>query len=74
MPYNSTGDLPPEVKNKLPPHAQEIFVSAFNNAWEQYKDLDEKEREATAHKVAWGAVKQKYRKNVFGTGKAWVRK
>ena len=66
MPYNSTNDLPENVTNVLPKHAQEIFLEAFNSAYEQYKDPDERRgdesRENTARKVAWNAVKQKYEK------------
>jgi len=60
MPYEATGDLPESVRDNLPEHAQEIFLKAFNNAWEEYAEQDD--REATAHKVAWAAVKQRYEK------------
>lgn len=56
MPYNSVQDLPEQVRGSLPEHAQEIYVAAFNNSLEEYKD------EKTAHKVAWSAVKDKYEK------------
>ncbi len=76
MPYKSTFDLPESVKNVLPKHAQEIYMAAFNNAWEQYDQPEElrenRSREETAHRVAWSAVKQKYEKNE-STGK-WIRK
>jgi cation transport regulator len=65
MPYDSLKDLPDEVKDNLPHHAQEIFKEAFNSASEQYKD------EETAFKVAWSAVKNDYEKNDKGD---WVRK
>ncbi|HSH30011.1 MAG TPA: ChaB family protein [Thiohalobacter sp.] len=68
MPYDSISDLPDSVREHLPGHAQEIFLEAFNNAWGQYSDRDD--REETAFRVAWSAVKQKYRKS---DGK-WVRK
>lgn len=68
MPYDSISELPDNVRDHLPEHAQEIFLEAFNNAWDQYTDRDD--REETAFKVAWSAVKQKYRK---ADGK-WVRK
>lgn len=60
MPYSSNKELPPGVKNNLPEQAQEIYRKAFNNAWEQYKDKDN--REQVAHKVAWSAVEKKYHK------------
>lgn len=68
MPYNRISDLPDNVRKPLPRHAQEIFLEAFNHAWEEYADRND--REATAHKVAWSAVKQQYRKD----GGRWVKK
>jgi len=68
MPYQSTADLPGPVQDHLPPAAQEIYKEAFNSAWEQYADREE--REAIAHKVAWSAVKKRYRKQ----GERWVRR
>ncbi len=62
MPYKNLEDLPDRVKNNLPKHAQEIYLKAFDNAWEQYKEPKEsrgkESREETAHKVAWATVKQ----------------
>jgi cation transport regulator len=76
MPYQSTSNLPESVKNVLPPHAQEIYMEAFNHAWDQYDEPDERRgnssREETAHRVAWAAVKNKYEKNEE-TGK-WQEK
>ena len=47
-------------------YAQEIYLAAFNNAWEQYRDPEDRRgkapREEVAHKVAWAAVKQQYEK------------
>jgi cation transport regulator len=67
MPYTSTSDLPDNVRNVLPSHAQEIYMEAFNSAWEQYDRPEERRgdssREETAHRVAWAAVKNKYEKD-----------
>jgi cation transport regulator len=58
MPYKKINELPESVRGNLPKHAQEIYLSAFNNAWQEYgRD------EARAHRVAWGAVKKKYEKD-----------
>jgi len=46
MPYPTLADLPDAVK-ALPKHGQEIYQKAFNAAFEQYKDRDN--REALAH-------------------------
>lgn len=66
MPYKNIKDLPERIKGNLPKHAQEIYRKSFNNAWKQYKDPKERKgnasREEVSHKVAWAAVKQKYKK------------
>ena len=67
MPYDSIRDLPDSVRDNLPKHAQEIYKSAFNNAWEEY-DQDEQR----AHSVAWSAVKKSYKKDEE-SGR-WVKK
>lgn len=76
MPKGRKKDLPESVKNVLPKHAEEIFLEAYNNALEQYKDPQKRRNNAsleeTAHKVAWAAVKKKYEKNE-ATGK-WQKK
>jgi cation transport regulator len=61
MPYVSIDDLPPPVQTHLPLHAREIYA-AFNNAWTEYEDRGPARREEIAHRVAWAAVKRKYRK------------
>src|SRR5688572_13813603 len=70
MPYTSTSKLPTSVRNSLPKHAQAIYRKAFENAWDEYKAPEKRRgrasREEAAHKVAWSAVKTKYKKN--GTG------
>jgi len=38
MPYDNIDDLPRNIHNNLPKHAQEIFKEAFNNAWDEYKE------------------------------------
>ena len=75
MPYKNKGDLPAQVKENLPEHAQEIYLKAFNNAWDQYKEPKERRgkesREETSHKVAWSAVENKYKKSSSGK---WEKK
>jgi len=68
MPYASISDLPDSVRNHLPEKAQQIYQETFNSAWDEYSDHSD--REATAHKVAWSAVKKQYRKQ----GDRWVRR
>ncbi|REL33293.1 cation transport regulator ChaB [Rhodohalobacter sp. SW132] len=74
MPYDRLSDLPDSVKDNLPKHAREIYKEAYNSAWEEYKDPADRQgdasREETAHRVAWAAVKQKYKKE----NDRWVKK
>ena len=67
--------LSKNLKEKLPKHAQTIYVKAFNNAWDQYKEkksrLGKASRDAVANKVAWTAVKEQYKKGKNGK---WHRK
>ncbi len=66
MPYEFNEDLPPSVQNHLPPHAQDIYREAFNNAYRQHA-RDTRQEEA-AHRIAWAAVKRSYVKD----GEDWV--
>lgn len=70
MPYDSIRELPDSVRGNLPKHAQEIYMEAFNSAWDQYADPEDRRdgnsREETAHKIAWSAVKQDYEKGNDG--------
>lgn len=73
MPYSAIADLPEAVQHVLPQHAQDIYLEAFNSAYRQYDKPSERragaDREETAHKVAWSAVKKAgYRK---GAGGKW---
>jgi cation transport regulator len=74
MPYAKLSDLPDSVRDNLSKHAQEIYMAAYNSAWEQYDQPEERRgdasREETAHRVAWAAVKKKYEKQ----GDEWVKK
>ncbi|HEV2404811.1 MAG TPA: ChaB family protein [Ktedonobacterales bacterium] len=67
MPYRTVNDLPESVRDHLPTHGQEIYRAAYNSAWDEYKDPDERRgkesREEAAHKVAWAAVKHQYEKD-----------
>ncbi len=67
MPYKNNLDLPHNIIDNLPSHAQDIYREAFNHAYDEYKDEQDRRsndsREEVAHKVAWAAVKNKYAKN-----------
>ena len=61
MPYGSTVDLPESVRSHLPQHAQEIYLAAFNRAWQQHGP-----DEARAHRIVWAAVARHYHKGAQG--------
>lgn len=65
MPFANLKDLPDQVKDNLPKHAQEIFLAAFNSASKQY------EEESRWFATAWAAVENVYEKNDAGK---WVKK
>ena len=69
MPYSSINDLPDNVSDNLPKHAQEIYKSAFNSAHDEYGDASNTGERS--HKVAWSAVKQQYEKGNDGN---WHKK
>jgi cation transport regulator len=70
MPYAAIDDLPSPLRARLPRHAQEIFLSAFNHAWVEYANRDPVRREEIAFRVAWAAVKRKYEK----IGNRWIER
>ncbi|WP_363346574.1 ChaB family protein [Methylocystis echinoides] len=58
MPYQTNADLPENLQRLLPPHAQDIYRAAFNNAYFAHEG-DPRQEEA-AHRIAWAAVKRSY--------------
>jgi cation transport regulator len=64
MPYRTNTGLPESVKGHLPAAAQTIYRKAFNSASKEYSS------EASAHRVAWSAVKKAYHKDKDGK---WVK-
>jgi cation transport regulator len=69
MPYQRLDEMPPAVQG-LPLHAQEIFRAAFNATWGSHAYQSPQAQEETAFRVAWAAVKRRYRK----VGDIWVEK
>lgn len=61
MPYQDIRALPNRVANYLPKHTQEIFLAAFNHAFEEY-GRDEK----LAFRFAWSAVERNFEKGEDG--------
>ncbi len=35
MPYDTLSELPDSVKSSLPEHGQEIYQSAYSDAWDE---------------------------------------
>jgi cation transport regulator len=64
MPYGTNEELPSRLRERLPPHAQDIYREAFNHAVERYGERDE----GRAHRIAWAAVKRSYEK----VNEAWL--
>jgi cation transport regulator len=67
MAYSSKKKLPKAIQDSLPSGAQAIYKEVFNKAQEFYEDpskrRDRKEDvDEVASKVAWSAVKKKYKK------------
>lgn len=62
MPYRTSNELPSNVKDHIPKHAQDIYKEAFNSAYDEYAKARDRrgdaDREETAHRVAWAAVKK----------------
>src|SRR5574340_221408 len=52
MPYASTSDLPPAVRQKLPTKRQRQWMHVWNSEYQAHHD------EARAFAAAWAAVKQ----------------
>lgn len=63
MPY--TKNNPPERIKGLPLKAKNIWISAFNNAFSANNRNEE-----ISNKIAWSAVKKKYKK----VNNKWVEK
>lgn len=70
MLYGSIQELPENMRNVLPEHAQDIYKEAYNSALAQYKDSEDRDADAsrkeTAARVAWSAFKQQYEKGDDG--------
>jgi cation transport regulator len=60
--YETKNDLPESVKVYLPDKLQDIYLEAYQEAWEEYEEYQggEASREAVAHRDAMHAVKRDY--------------
>lgn len=63
MIYDTTDDLPGEVRDRLPPAAQELYLEAYNTAYAEYSDPDtdtDEDPAELAEDDAWDAVEREY--------------
>jgi cation transport regulator len=72
--YTETSQLPVTIRETLPAQAQQIYMDAYNEAWELqpaggHHGLSP---ESIAHQIAWDALNQEYVHDVK-RGK-WYRK
>jgi cation transport regulator len=65
MAFSKVEELPQDIKEQLPEHAQQIFFAAFNAA--QSDGLSED----GAREIAWNSVRHKYAQSKDGQ---WYRK
>jgi cation transport regulator len=74
-PYKTREELPDPIREHLPADAQDTYKEAFNSAWERFADPSKLkyggDREIASHRVAWFAVKKKYKKGPKGD---WIPK
>jgi cation transport regulator len=60
--YENKSDLPKTLREYLPEDLQELYLKAYQRAWEQYEDYQGGDvgREAVAHRDAMMAIEHKY--------------
>ena len=67
MSYEDLPDLPEDLRDELPRHAQEIYQAAYNRVYETSmasgEDHDAQSIAETAHKAALLAVEMEYQKD-----------
>lgn len=59
MPYATNDELPLGIRRHPPVHAQGIYRSAFDHAWDKYSIEGSARCEELAHRIAWAAVKRR---------------
>jgi|GEM_PF-6642117 len=56
MIYKDVNELPTHVTERLNPEGQQVYLEAFNNAWEEADALNREERHDYAHQIGWAAA------------------
>jgi cation transport regulator ChaB len=65
--HKNIGELPENVQNVLPKHAQEIYKEAYNSAseqYEQYKDPEDRRGTASLEETAHTVVRSVSRSTI----------
>jgi cation transport regulator len=59
-PYAAVDKLPQNIKDELPKEAQERYLVAFNEAFEEERTIEGKKDKETAHEKAWESIKREF--------------
>ena len=72
MRYETKKDLPRILRDVLPDHAQDLYLEAYQQAWDSYEDEEGGDlgRSGVAHQRGMSAVEIDYEK----VGSTWHRK
>jgi cation transport regulator len=69
MRYENKSELPPTIRDILPEHAQELYLQAYQKAWDEYEEgQGYLSRDTMAHQQGYTAVQHEYVQDE-GTGK-----
>jgi cation transport regulator len=62
MSYQSRDELPEIIRDILSPEAQDVYIDAYNAAWQTYEEstVQTLDRQSVAHRVAWDAVNREF--------------
>lgn len=61
MRYQNKSELPAAIQGVLPSGAQELYLQAYNQAWNEYQEgQGYLSREGVAHQRGWTAVRHEY--------------
>jgi cation transport regulator len=70
MTYNTVKELPKDIRERLPEHAQEIYCAAYNLTVEEHlashHNHDENELQDMADQAAWQRVQMEYHQDDTG--------
>jgi cation transport regulator len=69
MRYENKSELPPTIRDILPEHAQDLYLQAYQKAWDEYEEgQGYLSRDTMAHQQGYTAVRHEYVQDQ-GTGK-----